>query len=328
MKTLLKNLFFKYSKFEMILFAMTFVAMCLYFFGAQFYAKSENQIGVTSGRFCGNVNYGSGEETFDLILKSFHIAPVFLSRCLSGSLGLDSDQDGMCDKDEDDLGYDKNNAFSKSRYISDRVYHELTTRNLPSQIESQNCGDVDSDSDLLYDCEEILLRPSRYQGADLEQTQKLWNQQGLKSYHPDTDEDGYIDGIEFRLVNGESPFVHQNTEIDKNAEILLKRWVSSPEEDGVDMTIQSYGEICYSYKLSGIDQWFAGLDDFDQLKDLAQSRGELNLDFIVYALFSTEESPTRSAYYGAKIINVTFDGNRIIDNKMNEFTLTKIEGIE
>ena len=103
--------------------------------------------------------------------------------CLDGSIDVDSDADGLCDKDEEGE-FLPDNRWSFEDGYSD-YFHWYSRENnqpLPKCIDRS-----DLDQDLLTHCEELYLN-SLFQHSE--------GLVSLRTDHPDSDGDGVIDGIE------------------------------------------------------------------------------------------------------------------------------------
>ena len=117
--------------------------------------------------------------------------------CLDGFVGMDSDGDGLCDRDENKIeGFHADNRFSFKDGYSDYFHWKA----LQQQIILPACQDQsDIDKDLLTRCEEQYLN-------------SLYAKNGmgsgfvpLKVNHPDSDGDGIIDGIEVLIYLADEP---------------------------------------------------------------------------------------------------------------------------
>ncbi len=105
--------------------------------------------------------------------------------CEDGSIDIDSDADGMCDKDERRYpGFDPTNRFSFDDGYGDYFHW----RRFKYRETLPPCQDrTDEDHDLLTGCEENYIRNER-------PVDDIPKQGDAKN--PDTDRDGLIDGIE------------------------------------------------------------------------------------------------------------------------------------
>ena len=141
-------------------------------------------------------------------LKQFLVYNLNAGFCLDGTVDVDSDVDGMCDKDEilmnsiysgelqaEGKSFDPANRFSFGDGYGD-FYHWLRFRYPGTTLSA--CNDrSDNDFDLLTACEEMELKNSSALTDDLSR--------GNPDIF-DTDRDGVIDGIETYVY-----FASQNT---------------------------------------------------------------------------------------------------------------------
>ncbi|MCC6276474.1 MAG: VWA domain-containing protein [Oligoflexia bacterium] len=113
--------------------------------------------------------------------------------CLDNSIGTDSDGDGLCDLDEERVtGTDPRKRFSFSTGYSD-YFHYMA---LLAKTVLPVCTDrSDEDFDLLTACEESLMYNSRPSGTTKNKADPK---------NPDTDFDGFIDGIEYFFLHNKS----------------------------------------------------------------------------------------------------------------------------
>ena len=117
-------------------------------------------------------------------MDSFIVYNLNAGFCLDGHIGLDSDVDGLCDRDEmriADFGFEPHNRFSFNDGYSD-YFHWLA---IEKQQMLPKCSDQeDKDHDLLTYCEEQYINSI------------VSNYPLLKLDNPDSDGDGILDGIE------------------------------------------------------------------------------------------------------------------------------------
>lgn len=271
-------------------------------------------LGVFAGYFC--IPQPEGDKQ---ILKNFHISPLFVSRCESGRFEIDSDLDGLCDSDETEKGSSPSERFSKHPAISDSVWWQLSVQQ-KSRIDSlaKACNTGDQDADLLTNCEEQVLTSNIYEASNSEQTKALYQLNSLNINHPDTDEDGYVDGIEVRFLNIRAPFIFSNEEIGiSSAEKILSRWQEQPKGASVEIIVRQTGDksFCYEYELKNFELWISAINGFNRL---TRQKGPVKLDFLIYGLTSSESEPEKAAYYGAKVIAVNFFEGRFIEKALDE----------
>jgi len=137
---------------------------------------------------------GASGETYVIKPGSFIVYNTNSSICFDNAMGLDSDGDGLCDKDEVTLGvpYAINNRFSFGDGYGDYIHYaaKLAKENLIA------CNDrTDQDNDLLTLCEESYMKNMAPTGTKLTSTDRV---------NPDTDSDGIGDGIEYFMLHQKS----------------------------------------------------------------------------------------------------------------------------
>ena len=273
------------------------------------------RLGVFAGYFC----IPQGDQPRQ-ILKSFHIVPLFASRCeTTGDFGIDSDLDGLCDSDELKKGSSPSESFSKHPAISDRIWWTLS-EDQKSRIRSlgQACNRGDQDADLLTNCEEQILISNVYEASNEEETKALYQLTSLNINHPDTDGDGYIDGFEVRFLNTKAPFIFTNEETGiRNAEELLNTWKNRPGRASVEVILKEIEskKSCYEYRLKNFESWISTIGGFGGLTD---SNSNIKLDFLIYVLTSSESEPGKASNYGVKLISLDFFENQFADKAINE----------
>jgi hypothetical protein len=128
-------------------------------------------------------------------MRSFMVYNVNSAICFDGSIGVDSDGDGLCDEDEKRLGspFDPANRFSFGDGYSD-YFHWYAK--FVSKETLYPCNDrSDEDHDLLTACEESYMYNSRPTGTDRITADP-------KNF--DTDMDRMIDGIEYFMLHDKS----------------------------------------------------------------------------------------------------------------------------
>lgn len=292
-----------------LLIAFTFLTSIVYYFSNR---TQLPVLGVFSGYFC--LPHKKKEM---LLLKKFHIVPLFVSRCFEGDMGLDSDLDGLCDKDELLLKSNPLERFSFHHAVSDRVWFEVS-KSQRQQMESlgARCNNMDPDADMLTNCEELILESSRYESINKSQTEENYDLVTLNINHPDTDEDGFVDGIELRLVTAQAPFIYSNEDLNVDgAEILLNNWVSTTPSEGVTIRLNKsmHNDNCYSYEVNGFEKWILKIDGY---QSILQSSELSKFDFLVYGILSDSRQPTLSAMYSAQIVTLNYLNGRFEDNPL------------
>ena len=283
------------------------------------------QLGVFGGQFC--ISEDSTNEP--LVLKSFHIFPLFVSRCsYDGRLEVDSDLDGLCDSEEIKRGSNPRKRFSIHSEISDGIWWKLKKEQKQRIRSLDFCDTGDQDADLLTNCEEQVLTSDYYEAFNSDRTQDLYEMGSLNINHPDTDGDGYIDGIEVRFLNEQAPFVFSNDEINiDQSEKILKFLQETPQTPPVETSVQPLdsAEFCYKYELKNLQLWLPAVRGFDLL--VQNNKGPIKLDFLIYALTSKESDPDEALSYGARVISIEFFKNKFSESRLDEtLTLSKIGG--
>lgn len=117
-------------------------------------------------------------------VREFMIYNLNATVCANGSVGADSDSDGLCDVDEIVLGFDPNNKFSNGDGFGDYFHW----RKVKYGEKLPMCNDrSDLDMDFLTKCEEEYLE---------NKDPALGEKNRADPENPDTDLDGLLDGIE------------------------------------------------------------------------------------------------------------------------------------
>lgn len=175
--------------------------------------------------------------------------------CEDGAYDRDSDSDGLCDKDEQKYGFDPLKRNSQNPNFGDyfayrsKVFGEI----LP------NCtlpeGNLDHDMDFLTDCEEAYIFNANPRGVNVTEGNPL---------NPDTDLDGFIDGIEtfvfrstlgsfvmdsfnmFDATDGESETAGMQVKAHRNPEVYDPTAFQYDTELS-SLGVNSAGENCYHF---------------------------------------------------------------------------------
>lgn len=133
--------------------------------------------------------------------------------CMDGTVDVDSDADGLCDKDETELNVKyqkklkdayKGKTFSPvNRNSIDSKFNDLFVLKyaLENGWDLPSCADgkSDQDHDLLNECEESLLHDMGANGPTNAWTQIMTSTYGKSAsrLNPDSDGDTFIDSLEF-----------------------------------------------------------------------------------------------------------------------------------
>ncbi len=169
-----------------------FVFATLSFLGAcsdsRLVTNATSDVNVQSiGEFCTQGPLSSSVSLWQV--KNFLVSNLNSTICEDGSVNLDSDGDGVCDSDERARGLNPEKRFSRAGGYSDYfiVHAMIYSEVLPP------CTDrSDADHDFLTTCEEAYM----YNQNPIGPTDTI----SISSYgdprNPDTDLDGFLDGIE------------------------------------------------------------------------------------------------------------------------------------
>lgn len=123
------------------------------------------------------------------IFKNMIVYNLSSAICEDQRYDMDSDNDGVCDKDEVKYGLNPQKRHSKSDGYSDYFHWLIATKQL-SNGDLGTCPEakrVDNDMDMLNDCEEKVLKNSRPIGTKKTTSNPI---------DPDTDNDGVLDSLE------------------------------------------------------------------------------------------------------------------------------------
>ena len=298
----------------------------------------QQQCGGSGG---GNAGAGnSGNDTINInsllgitvptrwALRQFQVWNLNSAMCDDGTIDVDSDSDGICDKDE--LAYnqkfaaqlqaagtqfDPTNRNSLNNYYSDFFMKQIVLAgggNLPSCT----TGLTDTDGDLLTDCEEQMLENQTPTALTSDWTNLLVQNGGHGDpLNPDTDGDGFIDSISLfgfgslsspvNFINSLSTFAPGITGSDIIHQHLNYRAPNANPNSSYDIQLtpigyNQLGENCYSYSQTKL-QLFPTLavTDVDKVTGFQQLTHQANENVIlVYYLAVPENDPnTRQATY-------------------------------
>lgn len=201
------------------------------FLSAAYYAEAANDPGRRAAEGlsfmakAGGGNFvdlrGNGTINFDAIQTGSLPIPLRIKRmfvvnlnsgfCDDGTVDVDSDADGICDKDE--LAYNskfsarlaamgKSGGFDPANRNSlDGSYSDLFTymyRVVPNGVGLPDCinADSDVDFDLLNTCEEFVMQDTTANGPTPQWTLAM-PKGGTEVKNPDSDGDGFLDGLEW-----------------------------------------------------------------------------------------------------------------------------------
>lgn len=211
------------------------------------------------------------------LIKKFSVYNLNAGTCDDGTIGADSDADGLCDKDElrynqlyknDSVRgprmigklFDPANRYSFDSHLSDGIFYRHIVYNeaLPA-----GCGpadDEDEDMDLLNNCEERFLYNQNPQGPTTNWTDKMIQKgKSSDSQYFDTDGDGILDSIEFLFFKNKSTALNYNNLTDKtngyDNEYLVQNHLNpmNPRSESAyngsftKVDPDSEGRNCYTY---------------------------------------------------------------------------------
>lgn len=157
----------------------------------------------------------SGGVTMDpFTIKNFVVYNMSASLCEDGRIEVDSDGDGVCDRDETRMGLNPTKRFSISGSPYGDFFHFRRIKYgeiLPACLDSS--GRADPDFDLLTNCEEKYMKNVSPNPSTLPLYPEVLN--------PDTDQDGFLDGIEsmmFRLLTSPTNMLDVLTDFDNEGQ--------------------------------------------------------------------------------------------------------------
>lgn len=176
---------------------------------------------------------GTSHEPY--VIKNFVVYNMNSSPCDDGSMGADSDSDGLCDKDEEKYNkqfvndpekkarmggktFDPANRNSFNAYINDGIYYRHIVFN--ENVNKDCNSDADGDFDFLNNCEEKFMFNKDAQGPTVTWTNEM-HQKNKNAYEDyfDSDGDGILDGLEylfFRNTGGKSTPMNFNNIFDRS----------------------------------------------------------------------------------------------------------------
>ncbi len=171
---------------------------------------------------------GTSNEPY--IIKDFIVYNLNSGMCEDGTVGADSDSDGLCDKDEEKYNrqfasdpnistrmngkkFDSQNRNSFNPTISDGIYYRYLVYN---ENVYQNCTeDKDEDFDMVNNCEEKYLFNNNPQGPTVQWTNEML-QKDKHAYQDyfDSDGDGILDGLAYLFFREKSSAMNYNNQFD------------------------------------------------------------------------------------------------------------------
>lgn len=160
------------------------------------------------------------------LIKKFGVYNLNAGLCDDGSVGSDSDADGLCDKDElrynqlyandpvraqrmNGRLFDPVNRNSFDDQFSDSFYYRYIVYNEALPVGCMN--DDDDDIDLVNNCEEKFLFNQNPQGPTESWTQRMIERgKEADSLNFDSDGDGVLDYLEFIFFKNKSTAMNYN----------------------------------------------------------------------------------------------------------------------
>ncbi|MDE0152182.1 MAG: hypothetical protein OXK80_06810 [Bdellovibrionales bacterium] len=226
--------------------------------------------------------------------------------CLNGAIGLDSDMDGLCDEDEENMpGFEPHKRFSfKDGYEGYGDYfHWLAFEQ--QLISLTPCSSQeDTDHDLLTDCEEEYIN-------SIESDFPL-----LSVNNPDSDGDKILDGIEVLVYLSKDRLASRNPyNLDQKSEGLsdydkILKHISPflPVEDQIaydTLLIPVEGESgsCYSLRQTKMPLYSTlPVGEDDTISQTAQKPGDNTL--LIYTLRQKRDSETQVYQFMYRTVHV------------------------
>ncbi len=261
-----------------------------------------------------------------MIIKRMAIVNLNSGFCLDGSIDVDSDADGLCDKDElwintqyaDALQgrqLDPTNRNSINPDYSDKFVYKFEL--LPTGDILGNCtlDKDDVDHDMLTPCEEVLLSDNNANGPTPQWTEEMRNLAGgtADQKNPDSDGDGFLDGLEFFQFGVRAAAVNYLNILERfsggiTGETLMieHRHPRAPErfdQHSYDVSmlytgVNSEGDNCYSYDQNQLALYpTRGLSALNagSKPGLAHEAGENVI--LMYYIAVPEDDPNSRGYY-------------------------------
>ncbi|MFN7454800.1 MAG: vWA domain-containing protein [Pseudobdellovibrionaceae bacterium] len=217
-----------------------------------------------------------GKSAEPYVIKSFVVYNLNAANCDDGTVGADSDSDGLCDRDEkryNDLFakdtaqkarmggkiFDPANRNSFHPYLNDGIFYRYIAfnENIP-----RDCSDEkDADFDLANTCEEKYLYNRNPQGPTVNWTNEMINRsREADPYYFDSDGDGFLDMMEYLFFRNKSTAMNFNNIFDRSNglqhDYLLLNHLNpvNPNSEvgyGIEfirVESNSQGQNCYTYR--------------------------------------------------------------------------------
>ncbi|MCB0341257.1 MAG: VWA domain-containing protein [Bdellovibrionales bacterium] len=280
-----------------------------------------------------------GERPEAWVLKRLVVYNINSGFCTDGTVDVDSDGDGLCDKDEDhfnnifadklnELGvrFDKLNRNSINPKFADSISYKLEVLPSGEGLNECNLNKPDRDFDLLNDCEERALLDSQANGPTPQWTAEMRNSGGgaADPLNPDTDGDGFLDSLEFFQFQVKSVAVDYTNITDRHlggvtSETLMTehRHPMIPEEFAktsydtqVRFTgINSQGQNCYDFKMEQLALYPTEAVTLEQVSELKQLQHEANENIVlIYYITTPERDPNGKGYLYHSYQRISYGG--------------------
>jgi hypothetical protein len=212
------------------------------------------------------------------IIKNFNVYNLSAANCDDGTVSVDSDSDGLCDKDERRYNqifanqpaakermkgkqFSETNRYSFHPAIHDGIYyrHIAFNENIP-----KDCTDTrDSDFDLATTCEEKYLFNSSPQGPTVRWTEDMLKRgREADPDYFDSDGDGLLDMLEYLFFKNKSSAMNYNNIFERtngmqNDYLFANRLNPLNPRSSIPYAIDfqrvspnERGQNCYSYSQS------------------------------------------------------------------------------
>ena len=253
-------------------------------------------------------------------IKDFFVYNLNSTLCDNGEMGVDSDADGLCDQDEDryniiyqakidgDINYthkrfDKYSRNSFSPAFSDMfILKNLQGEALPtcSVTESK----LDTDMDLLNECEEKFLANSQPQGpTQVWTTEMLTKEKHTSRTNFDSDGDGIMDSLEFFFFKEKGAALNYNSidrsvfgrtyyDLFKNHQSKVRPESSKPYNIDVRQVEKNdQGQNCYTFSQESLELYKTPKVTYSQTGNLDLVHGVNENVVLVYYIMVPENDP-------------------------------------
>ena len=261
---------------------------------------------------------GTSKESYQI--KDLFVYNLNSTLCDDGTIGVDSDADGICDIDEDRYNiiykslldgnvnyaqkrFDKYNRNSLSDYYSDLfILKNLLGEALPSCTRIESVTDIDKD--LLNECEEKFLTNNNPQGPTQNWTNGMMTSPKYASKtNFDSDGDGIIDSLEFFFFKEKGAALDYNSiyrklfgetyyDLFKNHQSKIRPESSSPYNiDVKQIQKNDLGQNCYTFEQQNLPLYTTGAVNYSQTKNLDLVHAADENVVLIYYIMTTENDP-------------------------------------